>query len=99
MVTQFGWQRLPVHIRPCLVEHELDMVNMMKVVMVMITINEMKFLVTARSEMGMKMKMIVSPSCPRWGPGRIRAGTFSRGWGGGSSLARTPSPPLLAPCI
>ena len=45
MVTQFGWQRLPVHIRPCLVEHELDMVNMMKVVMVMITINEMKFLV------------------------------------------------------
>ena len=53
---------------------------------------------TARSEMRMKMKMIVSPSCPRWGPGRILAGTFSRGWGGGSSLARTPSPPLLAPC-
>ena len=51
---------------------------------------------TARSEMGMKMKMIVSPSCPSWGPGRILAGTFARGWGGGSSLARTPFPHLLA---
>ena len=27
------------------------------------------------------------------------AGTFSQGWGRGSSLTRTPSPPLLVPCI
>ena len=26
---------------------------------------------TARKEMEIEMKMSVSPSCPRWGPGRI----------------------------
>ena len=36
---------------------------------------------TARKEME-EMKMSVSPSCPRRGPGRIQAGTFARGWGG-----------------
>ena len=44
------------------------------------------------------MKMIVSRSCPRWGPGRVLAGTFSQGWGGGVSVTRTLSPPLLVPC-
>ena len=36
---------------------------------------------TARNEIEVNMK--VSPSCPRWGPGQRRAGTFTRGWGGG----------------
>ena len=48
---------------------------------------------TARSKMEMNVKMSVSPSCPRRGP-PMRAGTFSRGWGGGSSLTRTPGPLL-----
>ena len=33
-----------------------------------------------------------------WGL-HYEAGTFAQGWGGGSSLARAPSPPFLAPCI
>ena len=38
---------------------------------------------TARSEMKTNVNMSVSPSCPRRSPGRIQAGMFSQGWGGG----------------
>ena len=50
---------------------------------------------TARSEMGMKMKMIVSPSCPRWGPGRRYVFTgLGRGVFVGQDPLPTPPGPL-----